>query len=121
MIEFCVLCFPVLCLQPALRAFEFIWAQVRGYAVWPGIIEEVLPNGKYRVHFFGDYTRCDMTRAKIMHAMEGFSKYATMKKPTGLLIKTVNETKFSILDTNRVSCPICDMLQAKDDERRGGK
>lgn len=36
----------LICLQPALLKYELIWAHVRGYSIWPGIIEDILPNGK---------------------------------------------------------------------------
>lgn len=60
-----------LCLKPALIKFELIWAHIKGYSNWPGIIEEETPKGKYRIHFFGDYSTSDISRNKITHLMEG--------------------------------------------------
>lgn len=36
-------------LQPSLRKFEMVWAQIRGYPLWPGIIEN---NNFSRPFFF---------------------------------------------------------------------
>lgn len=103
----------ILCLQPALVKYELVWAHIRGYANWPGIIEKETPKGKYQIHFFGDYSRADVSRAKIMHLMEGFAKFSTMAKPTALLLKPIKEAQYSVFDQNRTSCPICDMLLEK--------
>lgn len=49
-------------LMTTFRQHDLVWAHVRGFAYWPGVIEEELTNGKYRIHFFGDYSRADITR-----------------------------------------------------------
>lgn len=77
-----------------------IWAHVRGYPNWPGIIKSETPNGKYVIHFFGDYTRSELTKSKIMHLMEGFNQFAT-SKPSIQLKKAINEAKLFVMDQNR--------------------
>lgn len=107
----------ILSLKPALQQFEMVWAHIKGFSNWPGIIEEETPKGRYRIHFFGDYTRSDVTKNKIMHLLEGFNFYATMKKPTSLLCKAIAEAQLFILDQNRRECPICKMIKIKSQMR----
>lgn len=103
----------VLSLKPSLKQFEIVWAHVRGFANWPGIIEEETKTGKYLIHFFGDYTRSEVTKSKIMHLMEGFNQFATVQTPSMRLTKAIREAQFFILDKDRSTCPICDMLKMK--------
>lgn len=100
-------------LQPSLRPFEMIWAHIKGYANWPGIIEKETSDGKFLVHFFGDYSRSVVSKNKIMHLMEGFQIYSKAAKPTILLIKAIKEAQKFILDDKRDECPICEMLAIK--------
>lgn len=103
----------ILCLKPALQMLELIWAHVRGYSNWPGVIERETSKGKYKIHFFGDYTTADVSKNKISHVMEGFVKFSEMKKPSELLKKAISETQLCVFDENRTSCPICDMMSLK--------
>lgn len=91
-----------------------VWAHVKGFKNWPGIIEEETPKGKYKIHFFGDYTTSEVGANKIMHLMEGFKNYASMEKPTPLLIKAITEAQMFILDKNVTECPICKMMKIKN-------
>lgn len=103
----------IICLKPSLRKYEMIWAHIKGYPNWPGIIEEETPKGKYRIHFFGDYTTSEVTKNKIMHLMEGFNKFTTVVAPTAQLTKAITEARYFVFDQNRNTCPICDMLLLK--------
>lgn len=103
----------LLSLKPALQKYEMVWAHIRGFANWPGIIEEETVSGKYRIHFFGDYTKADVTKGKIMHLLEGFNHYTTSQASTIRLTKAIKEAQLFIFDVNRSSCPICDMLKLK--------
>lgn len=60
-------------LKPAPIKYEVVWAHVKGFPNWPGIIEEETPKGKYKIHFFGDYSTSDVGKNKIMHLLEGFN------------------------------------------------
>lgn len=100
-------------LRPALRKNEMVWAHIKGFRNWPGIIEGEQPNGKYTIHFFGDYSTSDVSKSKIMHLMEGFKDYANAKKPTALLLKAITEAQMFILDKNQTECPICKMMEVK--------
>lgn len=62
-------------LMPSLHLHQLIWAYIRGFPFWPGVIEKLLPNGKYRIHFFGDYSHADVTRRCILNFFEGFSQF----------------------------------------------
>lgn len=81
-----------------------VWAHVRG---------EETKTGRYRIHFFGDYSTSEVTKGKIMHLLEGFDKFTTMVKPSILLCKAIEEAKYFIFDKVRSSCPICKMLKSK--------
>lgn len=102
-----------LSLRPALQKFEMVWARIRGFPNWPGIIEEETPKGQFRIHFFGDYTRSDVGRNKIMHLLEGFNYYANLKQPTKLLYKAIVEAQMFVMEPNRAECPICKMMSIK--------
>lgn len=56
---------------PNLNQFSIVWVKVRGYKDWPGVIEAEI-RGRYRIHFFGDYTTFTVTRNKITNFYEGF-------------------------------------------------
>lgn len=103
----------LICLLPSLRKFELMWAHVKGYSLWPGIIEEETKKGRYRIHFFGDYTRCDVTKSKIIHMMEGFNKFSSIDIRNPLLNKAISEAKFFVFNDKSKSCPICDILLMK--------
>lgn len=102
-----------LSLKPSLYKYELVWAHVKGYPIWPGIIEDELPNGKYRIHFFGDYSRSDVNKTKIMHLMEGFDHYTAMVEPSTLLLKAMHECKLFVFEQNRKTCPICEVFKMK--------
>lgn len=102
----------IVSLNPALRPNELVWARIRGYTNWPGVIERETSSGKYLIHFFGDYTKSEVTKAKITHLMEGFQQFSRMKAPTVLLQKSIRELSVFVREANLSSCPICDMLKA---------
>lgn len=58
-----------LCLKPALREYEMVWAHIKGFRNWPGIIEHETPKGMYKIHFFGDYSTSEVSKNKIMHLL----------------------------------------------------
>lgn len=92
--------------------FEMVWAYIRGYRNWPGIIEAETPKGRYKIHFFGDYTTSEVSKNKIMHLLEGFKDYSPADSTT-LLYKAISEAQLFILDKNRTECPICQMMKLK--------
>lgn len=93
-----------------LRLCCVLFASIYSFSIQQGFF---LSWWKYRIHFFGDYTLSDVTKSKIIHAAEGFDKYSKMANVSSKLTKAVNETKYFILDVNRKSCPICDVLALK--------
>lgn len=103
----------LLVLLTSLRPFEMVWARIREYVNWPGIIERQTEDGKFLIHFFGDYSVAKVPQTKIMHLMEGFIIYSKASKPSLLLIKAIKEGQMFILDTPRVECPIYKMLEIK--------
>lgn len=108
----------ILTLQPAYEKFEMVWAHIRGFPLWPGIIETELPNGKYTIHFFGDYTKSDVTKIKIMHFFEGFRLYSNLNSAGPKLYKTVKETQIFLFEKERAQyCFICKMMEMKKKNR----
>lgn len=104
-----------LMMKPSLRKFELIWAHIRGYRNWPGIIERETEDGRYEIHFFGDYSMAIVRKSQIMHLLEGFNDYYADKAPTALLVKAITEAEMFILDQNhRQECPICKMFEIKN-------
>ena len=59
---------------PDLSENAICWVKIRGFKDWPTVIERCV-NGSYEVHFFGDYTRATVGRAKITNFYEGFSLF----------------------------------------------
>lgn len=104
----------IISLRPALSKYELVWARLKGFPNWPGVIECETSSGKYLIHFFGDYTHSEVTKAKISHLMEGFETFSKVMKPTALLQKSIRELSFYFNDQNRSSCPICDMQKEKE-------
>lgn len=104
----------ILTLQPSYRNFELVWAHLRGYPLWPAIIEDECLNGKYTIHFFGDHTRATVTKSKIFHSFEGFSRYTKLNSTNTLLHKAVREMHLFIFEKDKLqSCCICDLLKMK--------
>lgn len=90
-----------LSLRPSLQEYEMVWAHIKGFRNWPGIIEDETPKGKYKIHFFGDYTTSEVSKNKIMHLLEGFKDYASIDNPTTTLYKAITEAQMFILEQNR--------------------
>lgn len=104
----------VISMPPALDKYELVWARVRGFPFWPGIIEEETKRGKYNIHFFGDYSKSEVTKSRILHFFEGFRSYSEHERPTKQLHRAVEEAKYLLFMENRSnSCFICDMLANK--------
>lgn len=86
---------------------------MRGYPYWPGVIESITEKGKYRIHFFGDFSRADINATKMLHFFDGFhqyeSNYGNIK-----LKKAVEEAKILLFSKHTdKTCFICDILAAK--------
>lgn len=95
--------------QPQFKINEFVWAHVRGFAYWPGVIEEIEPKDKFTIHFFGDYTRATVGRNAISHFLEGFEQYSNNKNRK--LQKAVKEARILLLDKETIDeCLVCKLL-----------
>lgn len=104
---------PTNALLPSLHRFELVWAYLKGFPSWPGVIEEITPKGKYRIHFFGDYTRADVTRRCIINFFEGFNQF-TCNFGNIKLKKAVEEATYFLLGNSHVKeCFICHMMEQK--------
>lgn len=101
-------------MMPSLIKYEMVWAHIKGYPVWPGIIEGVSVKGRYLIHFFGDYSVSEVTKDKLFHFLEGFTKYSLLTSPSALLHKAVEESKLFLFDDDeKTCCCICKMLTMK--------
>lgn len=99
------------------KVHDLVWAYVRGFCHWPGVIEEVLPNGKYRIHFFGDYSRADVTRMKIVNFFEGFNKFSSNFGNLKLQ-KAVQEASFFLYDGgSKEVCYVCNVIGLRSEFR----
>lgn len=100
-------------LMPTLHEYELVWAYIKGYPSWPGVIEEFMPNGKYRIHFFGDYTRAEVPRRCIINYFEGFNQFACNFGNIKLR-KAVEEANFFLFGNDDASeCYVCKVLEYK--------
>lgn len=100
-------------LMPPLHEHQLLWGYVRGFSFWPGVLENILPNGKYRIHFFGDYSRADLTRRCILDYFEGFSQFECNFGNIKLK-KAVEEAKYFLFgDNNKNECYVCNILVQK--------
>lgn len=109
---------PTNALMPAIHLNELVWAYVRGSPYWPGVVEEMLPNGKYSIHFFGDYTKFPVSRHNIITYFDGFNQFScnfgNMK-----LHKAVEEAKIFLFDAfNPQQCYVCKMTALKKSMRK---
>lgn len=88
---------------PDVSPYSICWIKIRGYNDWPGVIEREI-NGKYEIHFFGDYSRAIVGKAKITNFFEGFSLFHnTFDAP--LLKKAIKEACICLIKTiKKVIC-----------------
>lgn len=100
-------------LMPILHQHELVWAYIKGYPSWPGVIEEFLANGKILIHFFGDYSRGEVTRRCIMNYFEGFNRFSCNFGNIKLR-KAVEEAKYFLFGhQNPNECYVCKVLDFK--------
>lgn len=100
-------------LMPPLKQYELVWAYIRGFPSWPAVIEKILPNGKFTVHFFGDYTRAEVARRNILNYFEGFNQFSCNFGNIKLQ-KAVEEAKFLLFEKPYPNeCFVCKVLEYK--------
>lgn len=102
--------------QPQFHLNEFVWAHVRGFPYWPGVIEEVDSKGKYNIHFFGDYTRAKLGRNSIIQFYEGFEQHSYDKNGNAKLQKAINEARVLLLTNEKIDeCLVCRIPKMQKD------
>lgn len=99
--------------EPLLQVNELVWAKMRGFPHWPGVIENITRRGKYSIHFFGDYTRSEITASNIWNFFEGFSLYSDSSNQK--LRKAVDEARTFLLSATKLSnqCIVCQIPKLK--------
>lgn len=98
---------------PSFEIHEFVWAYVRGFAYWPGVIEKITSKGKYLVHFFGDYTRAEIGRNRIAHFYEGFEQYSG-HNGNFKLQKAIKEARIFLMTERTFNeCMVCKIPKSK--------
>lgn len=97
---------------PDVSMFAICWVKVRGFRDWPGVIENCV-NGKYTIHFFGDYTRSTVTKKALTNFYEGFSLFShTFEKPE--LSKAIKEACICLMKTpNPSTCLVCEIFSVR--------
>lgn len=104
---------PVNSLMQPFRKYDLVWARVRGFCHWPGVVENILNDGKYRIHFFGDYSYSNVTRKNIVNYFDGFNEFACNYGNNNLR-KAVKEATLFLFDKNTGNeCFVCKMLNYK--------
>lgn len=100
-------------LMPVVHQNELVWSYVRGNPFWPGVVEHILPNGKFVIHFFGDYSRSSVTRRCFIDYFEGFSQFSCNFGNLKLR-KAVEEAKYFLLGNyDRSNCYVCKVLSTR--------
>lgn len=98
---------------PSFEINEIVWAYVRGFAYWPGVLESMTKKGKYVVHFFGDYTRAEVGRNRIAHFLEGFEQYSG-HNGNAKLEKAIQEARiFLVTERTFDECMVCKIPRMK--------
>lgn len=100
-------------LMPMIHKNELVWAYIKGFPAWPGVVEEVLA-GRYSIHFFGDYTRATVTRRNIMNYYEGFEKFSS-NFGNIKLHRAIEEAKYFLLGNDAADeCWVCRITKMKE-------
>lgn len=102
-------------LMPKLHKHELVWAYMKGYPSWPGVIEDITSKGKYLIHFFGDYSKAEVTRRFIINYFEGFNQFSCNFGNIKLKKAVEEATYFLLGNPNSNECFVCQMLQYKKD------
>lgn len=106
-------------LMPTLYKYQLVWAYIKGYPTWPGVIEDFMPNGKYLIHFFGDYTRAEVTRRFIVNYFDGFNNFEC-NFGNNKLKKAVEEAKYFLFGNDDINeCYVCKILELKRQLNQG--
>lgn len=95
---------------PNLDRFSIVWVKVRGYKDWPGVIEEEI-KGRYKIHFFGDYSTIIVTKKTVTNFYEGFGLFKHTFDDLKLK-KAVQEACICMMrkaKTNPDHCLVCDI------------
>lgn len=61
--------------------YELHWVKLRGFSMWPAIVEEVVGVNRFIVHFFGDYTRSTVFRSCILSIFKILFKKSKCVRP----------------------------------------
>lgn len=93
-------------MQQSFRVNDLVWAYVRGFPYWPGVIEGITLKGKYTVHFFGDYTRSDIGRRNVISFYEGFEQYSNNFGNVKLQ-RAINKARILLLSEVNDECFVC--------------
>lgn len=100
-------------IQPSFHVNELVWAKMRGFPYWPGVIENVTSKGQYNVHFFGDYTRSHISRNNIVHFLDGFEQYSS-HTGNAKLLKAIKEARIFLLSEGALNeCLVCKIPKIK--------
>lgn len=93
--------------QIQIEQYKIYWVKIRGYCMWPSMVERQTDLNRYTVHFFGDYTRSTVNRNSFLYNfVDGFVLYETIKSNNVKLYKAVAETSMYYAQAVRSNCKI---------------
>lgn len=103
-----------------IQQYNLYWVKLRGYCMWPAIVEGVTGANRFVVHFFGDYTRSTVYRNSLLYNFaDGFVMFNNEQNASKnlKLCKSVNEASMFyarfVQSQPKLSCCICDFLKNK--------
>lgn len=103
-----------------VQQYQLYWVKIKGFSMWPAVVERSNGTDEYFVHYFGDYTTSTkLNRSCFLYNFEeGFVVFQTRPKSGINLIKAVKEASLFHLSHKEsrqplISCCICDYLNGQ--------
>lgn len=97
---------------PDLSLYAICWVKIKGFKDWPGVIEDYV-KGRYKIHFFGDYSTAVVGKSKITNFYEGFGLFNHTFDDIKLK-KAINEAGICLMgNSTPTSCLVCSILNSK--------
>lgn len=101
-----------------IQQYNLYWVKLRGFPMWPAIVEEIIGNNRFCIHFFGDYTTSIVYRNSFLYnfvdGMVAFNGEKKLSKNVKLC-KSVKEASMHHIrfgtSKQQKSCSICDFLK----------
>lgn len=83
--------------QPEYSVAEVVWAKIRGYPWWPGIVNSVQNDDPeeviFKVSFFGDTTHAFLDETKVAKFEANFTQYEAEGRNSKKLLRSIAEAE----------------------------